>query len=207
VPTARRPPTGVLAGCTRSRASTRGSRGPPRTADRERARPPPPTSSPARTSEACWWPRWPGGGTRRRQVATAWTSWSPRAMRRAGTRRDRHHGPGPRDRRRGRANAGPGAGRDRCGARSRGARLGAVGAWMGRPGWSRVSTSNSPPAPAGPAGAARGHVLGHDPVQDLSVKPARLLKNKWTDAWEQEGAPSRSACRCRTCWSARRTSA
>lgn len=37
-------------------------------------------------------------------------------------------------------------------------------------------------------------------------KPARLLKSRWTDAWDAEGAPIRCPCRCRTSWSARPTS-
>ena len=36
-----------------------------------------------------------------------------------------------------------------------------------------------------------------------SGKPARLLKSRWTDAWDAAGAPIHCRCRCRTCSSAR----
>ena len=37
-------------------------------------------------------------------------------------------------------------------------------------------------------------------------KPARLLKSRWTDAWDAATRRNRCRCRCRTSWSARRTS-
>ena len=107
-------------------------------------------------------------------------------------RRDRHHGPGPRGRGRGRrAGAGARRGRDRLrppdrgGARARRRRsldgLGLAG--------HRRSTSSCPrpPRSSRPCCAA----TSSDTVRSriYSGKPARLLKNRWTAAWEQPGAP------------------
>src|SRR5207302_1894158 len=67
--------------------------------------------------------------------------------------------------------------------------LGAVGAWMGSA-W--LVTSEYQQLSAAPAvQQALLAATSSDTTRSriYSGKPARLLKNKWTDAWEQEGAP------------------
>ena len=67
--------------------------------------------------------------------------------------------------------------------------LGAVGAWMGSA-W--LVTSEYQQLSAAPAvQQALLKATSSDTVRSriYSGKPARLLKNRWTDAWEQKGAP------------------
>jgi NAD(P)H-dependent flavin oxidoreductase YrpB (nitropropane dioxygenase family) len=67
--------------------------------------------------------------------------------------------------------------------------LGAVGAWMGSI-W--LTTQEYAPNEAHPAvRTALLDATSSDTVRSrvYSGKPARLLRNRWTDAWEQPGAP------------------
>jgi len=67
--------------------------------------------------------------------------------------------------------------------------LGAVGAWMGSA-W--LTTEEYAPSAAMPAvRAALLAATSSDTVRSrvYSGKPARLLRNRWTQAWEQPGAP------------------
>ena len=67
--------------------------------------------------------------------------------------------------------------------------LGAVGAWMGSA-WlltSEYQQLSTAPAVQQALLAATSSDTTRSRI--YSGKPARLLKNKWTDAWEQEGAP------------------
>ena len=86
--------------------------------------------------------------------------------------------------------------------------LGAVGAWMGSA-W--LVTRGVPAAvhgARGPAGAARGDVVGHRPVAgSTAASPPGCSRTSGPTPGNSRARPSRSACRCRTCWSARRTSA
>ena len=68
--------------------------------------------------------------------------------------------------------------------------LGAGGVWMGSY-WLTTSEYEL----AGPAGAIKQALVAASSDQTVrsrvySGKPARLLKTRWTDAWEAEGAPS-----------------
>ena len=84
--------------------------------------------------------------------------------------------------------------------------LGAAGAWMGSAWLLTTEYAQMTAAPA--VQEALLAATSSDTVRSriYSGKPARLLKNRWTAAWEQPGARSRCACRCRTCWSPTRTS-
>jgi len=67
--------------------------------------------------------------------------------------------------------------------------LGAVGVWMGSA-W--LTTEEYAPAAAMPAvRTALLAATSSDTVRSrvYSGKPARLLRNRWTQAWEQPGAP------------------
>ena len=67
--------------------------------------------------------------------------------------------------------------------------LGAVGAWMGSA-WlltSEYQQLSTAPAVQQALLAATSSDTTRSRI--YSGKPARLLKNKWTDAWEREGAP------------------
>ena len=87
--------------------------------------------------------------------------------------------------------------------------LGAAGVWMGSA-W--LTTQEYQQLVGGARGLQRGAARGHlartrSRSRIYSGKPARLLKNEWTEAWERARRPrAAAACRCRTCWSARRTS-
>jgi NAD(P)H-dependent flavin oxidoreductase YrpB (nitropropane dioxygenase family) len=67
--------------------------------------------------------------------------------------------------------------------------LGAVGVWMGSAWLATQEYAQSLPAPA--VTQAVLAATSSDTVRSriYSGKPARLLKNRWTEAWEQPGAP------------------
>ncbi len=67
--------------------------------------------------------------------------------------------------------------------------LGAAGVWMGSAWLATREYARTTSAPA--VTAAVLAVTSSDTVRSriFSGKPARLLKNRWTDAWEQPGAP------------------
>ena len=67
--------------------------------------------------------------------------------------------------------------------------LGAAGVWMGSAWLATEEYATTTSAPA--VTAAVLNATSSDTVRSriYSGKPARLLKNRWTDAWEQPGAP------------------
>ena len=67
--------------------------------------------------------------------------------------------------------------------------LGAAGVWMGSAWLATREYARTTSAPA--VTAAVLAATSSDTVRSriFSGKPARLLKNRWTDAWEQPGAP------------------
>ena len=67
--------------------------------------------------------------------------------------------------------------------------LGAAGVWMGSAWLATREYAQTTSAPA--VTAAVLAATSSDTVRSriFSGKPARLLKNRWTDAWEQPGAP------------------
>ena len=110
-------------------------------------------------------------------------------------RRDRQHGAHPRGRRRGRRpgpkRAGARRGRhrlrppDRGGARAGGGRR-LDGLGLARHAGVRADDLGAPRSPQAVLAATSSDTVRS---RIFSGKPARLLKNRWTDAWEQPGAP------------------
>ena len=127
--------------------------------------------------------RWPAG----------WTSWSRRATRRAATpARSAPWSWSPRSSTRSATDAqvlaagGIGCGRQIAAALA----LGAAGAWMGSAWLVTAEYQQLSAAPAVQQALLRA--TSSDTVRSriYSGKPARLLKNRWTAAWEQPGAPA-----------------
>ena len=73
--------------------------------------------------------------------------------------------------------------------------LGAQGVWLGSL-WLTTAESNSRPAVL----QAYLEATSADTVRSrcYTGKPARMLRNAWTEAWEPAEVPARSACPCRT---------
>jgi NAD(P)H-dependent flavin oxidoreductase YrpB (nitropropane dioxygenase family) len=67
--------------------------------------------------------------------------------------------------------------------------LGAVGAWMGSAWLTTSEYQQLSTAPAVQQALLAATSSDTTRSRIYSGKPARLLKNRWTDAWEQEGAP------------------
>ena len=85
--------------------------------------------------------------------------------------------------------------------------LGAAGVWMGSAWLLTREYALMTSAARGAAGAARGHVVGHRPVADLQRQARPAAEEPVDGGLGAAGRPrSRCGCRCRTCWSRRRTS-
>ena len=86
--------------------------------------------------------------------------------------------------------------------------LGAVGVWMGSAWLTTQEYAQLTAAPAVRQALLAATSLGHGAVADLQ-RQARPAAEEPLDRrpGNSRARPSRSACRCRTCWSARRTSA
>ncbi len=67
--------------------------------------------------------------------------------------------------------------------------LGAVGVWMGSAWLTTEEYAQLTAAPAVQQALLKASSSDTVRSRIYSGKPARLLKNKWTDAWEQPGAP------------------